>query len=78
MEIRDDVRSVYQVAGGFPSVLIFVETLPMDKILHRVTKAIGPPGIFDEVDLPFFLIVDQGGVWWRWRTLLWIDRGLEG
>ena len=70
MEIRDDVRSVYQVAGGFPSVLIVVETLPMDEILHRATKVIGPPGVLDEVDLPLFLIVDQGGIRWRWWALL--------
>ena len=70
--------SMYQVVHRFPGVFIIVETLPMDKILHRATKAIGPPGILDEVDLPFFLILDQGRVWWRWRTLLWIGRGLEG
>ena len=66
VEFSDDIRSMYQVVSGFPGVLIVVEALPMNQVLHRATKAIGPPGILDGIDLPFFLIVDQGGVWWRW------------
>ena len=66
VKICDGVRSMYQVASRFPSVLIVVETLPMDQVLHRASNAIGPSGILDEVNLPLLLIVDQGGVGWRW------------
>ena len=49
---------MYQVVSRFPSVLVIVETLPMDQVLYRTLKTIGPSGILDEVDLPFLIIID--------------------
>ena len=43
-----------------------IETLPMDQVLHRASKTIGPSGILDEVDLPLIIIIDPGGIQWGW------------
>ena len=34
MKVRNGVRSMYQVARRFPSVLVVVEALPMNQVLQ--------------------------------------------
>ena len=61
VELSNGFGSMGHGGGGFPAVLRNVKTVPVDQILQL---AAGEAGILDEIDLPFFVTINQ--IRWRW------------
>ena len=61
MELLDDVRRVFEVAGRIPGTIRVVETGPLDSILDLVSVV---SRVKDFLHFPLLLFLDDNGRWW--------------
>ena len=62
MELREDVRQVFEVAGRMTGTIRVVETGPLDSILDLVSVV---SRVQDFLHFPLLLFLDDNGRWWR-------------
>jgi len=62
VELQDNVRRVFEVAGRIPDTIWVVETSPLDSILDLVSL-VSP--VEDFLHFPLLLFLDDNGRWWQ-------------
>ena len=62
MELLDDVRRVFEVAGRIPGTIWVMATGPLDSILDLVSVV---SRVQDFLHFPLLLFLDDNGRWWQ-------------